>query len=128
MADVASARGAAHKIYEIIDRESEIQDPADSSSSSSPPRLRGDIRFSSVNFSYPSRADVPVLRQLSFEARSGQRVALVGASGCGKSTVLQLLQRFYDVDVGRVQIDGKDVKDYRFVVDQLLVLRRAWFG
>ena len=127
MADVASARGAAHKIYEIIDRESEIKDPEDSSSSSSP-RLRGDIRFSSVNFSYPSRADVPVLRQLSFEARSGQRVALVGASGCGKSTVLQLLQRFYDVDVGRVQIDGKDVKDYRFVVDQLLVLRRAWFG
>ena len=53
-----------------------------------------------------------VLDGLSLEVRNGQTAALVGHSGCGKSTVVQLLQRFYDVDSGSVQIDGKDVKDY----------------
>ena len=53
-----------------------------------------------------------VLDGLNLEVRNGQTAALVGHSGCGKSTVVQLLQRFYDVDSGSVQIDGKDVKDY----------------
>lgn len=129
LADVATARGAAHKLFEIIDRKPEITDPerrnsgsmsgsssfTSSSSPSAPPpkRLKGDIHFSSVCFSYPTRSEVPVLRQLSFSASSGQRIALVGASGCGKSTVLQLLQRFYDVAEGGVAVDGKDIRDYK---------------
>jgi ABC-type multidrug transport system fused ATPase/permease subunit len=65
-----------------------------------------------VHFSYPSRLDVPILNGLSFHAKCGQTTALVGSSGSGKSTCVQLLQRFYDPQSGEVLIDGKAVNEY----------------
>src|SRR5205807_2904337 len=77
------------------------------------PRLAGDVAFENVTFSYPSRKEVTVLRDLSLTAKAGQRIALVGPSGAGKSTIVSLLLRFYDPDSGRVLIDGRDARDYR---------------
>jgi ATP-binding cassette subfamily B protein len=73
----------------------------------SPPRLRGSVQFERVSFRYPSRADLPVLRDLSLEARPGERIALVGPSGAGKSTTVSLLLRFYEPDAGRILLDGE---------------------
>ena len=72
----------------------------------------GDIRFSNVRFSYPSRPDVPILNGISFKAKRGQTIALVGSSGSGKSTCVQLLQRFYDPASGSVSVDGHQVSEY----------------
>jgi ATP-binding cassette subfamily B protein len=71
-------------------------------------RFRGDVEFTSVHFTYPSRPDLPVLRDLSLVARAGERIALVGPSGAGKSTIVSLLLRFYEPDGGRILIDGAD--------------------
>lgn len=65
-----------------------------------------------MNFTYPSRSDVPILKHLSFHVKAGETIALVGSSGSGKSTCVQLLQRFYDPDTGFVLIDGKAVDRY----------------
>jgi len=73
--------------------------------------LEGDIEFANVSFRYPSREQVTVLNEISFKIKAGSTVALVGSSGCGKSTCIQLLQRFYDVIDGRVLIDNVDIKE-----------------
>lgn len=70
----------------------------------------GNVRFDNVEFSYPTRQEIQVLRGLFLAVQNGQKVALVGPSGCGKSTCIQLLQRFYDVDAGSVQIDDEDLR------------------
>lgn len=75
-------------------------------------KLRGEVEFKDVVFDYPTRPDVPVLRNVSFAIRPGERVALVGPSGAGKSTIASLLLRFYDPISGSVTVDDKDVKDY----------------
>ncbi|GAB1600865.1 multidrug resistance protein 1A-like, partial [Argonauta hians] len=74
--------------------------------------IKGTICFRDVYFSYPSRPDIPILSGLNFEAEIGKTVALVGASGCGKSTVIQLVQRLYDVNHGQILIGGNDIKEY----------------
>ena len=74
--------------------------------------LTGDIQFSNVHFAYPSRLDVPILKNLSFHVQSGPTIALVGSSGSGKSTCVQLLQRFYDLQSGALLIDAKPVNQY----------------
>ena len=74
--------------------------------------LIGHIRFSNVNFCYPSRLDVPILTNLSFDVQSGQTIALVGSSGSGKSTCAQLLERFYDPQSGSIFIDEKNIMEY----------------
>lgn len=76
------------------------------------PRLRGEVEFDEVNFSYPSRLDTPVLRDLSLSARAGERIALVGPSGAGKSTLVSLLLRFYEPDSGVIRLDGQPAADY----------------
>jgi len=73
--------------------------------------LEGDIEFANVSFRYPSREQVTVLNEISFKIKAGSTVALVGSSGCGKSTCIQLLQRFYDAIDGRVLIDNVDIKE-----------------
>jgi ATP-binding cassette subfamily B protein len=75
-------------------------------------RVRGDVVFDHVTFRYPSRPEVQVLRGVSLDARAGQRIALVGPSGAGKTTVVSLLLRFYDPESGRILIDGRDSRDY----------------
>ncbi|KAF7314115.1 hypothetical protein HMN09_00570600 [Mycena chlorophos] len=79
---------------------------------------RGHLKFDAVRFSYPTRREERVLRGLSFEARPGEYVALVGASGCGKSTIIQLIERFYEPGVGSITLDGTpihdiDIQEYR---------------
>ncbi|CAF4034340.1 unnamed protein product [Rotaria sp. Silwood2] len=73
--------------------------------------INGDIVFSKVNFSYPSRKDASVLRNLSFIARAGQTTALVGSNGCGKSTCISLFLRYYEPSSGRITIDGRPITD-----------------
>ncbi|CAF0938979.1 unnamed protein product [Rotaria sordida] len=74
--------------------------------------INGNIGFDNVNFMYPSRNDVPVLRNLSLIARAGQTTALVGSSGCGKSTCISLFLRYYEPSSGRITIDGRPITDY----------------
>ena len=81
-----------------------------SSTEGSKPKISGNIQFNNVFFNYPSRKDVPILQGLDLEIPKGKTVALVGSSGCGKSTCIQLVQRFYDPDQGKVTLDGTDIK------------------
>ena len=74
--------------------------------------INGDIKFADVQFSYPSRPGVEILKKLSFHVRAGETVALVGSSGSGKSTCVQLLQRFYDPDAGSILLDDHPIDQY----------------
>uniref|UniRef100_A0A8B9ECX2 Multidrug resistance protein 1 n=1 Tax=Anser cygnoides TaxID=8845 RepID=A0A8B9ECX2_ANSCY len=104
----ANARGAAYAIFSIIDNEPQI----DSSSNAGykPDRVKGTLEFKNVYFNYPARPDIQILKGLNLKVNCGQTVALVGGSGCGKSTTVQLIQRFYDPKEGTITIDGQDIK------------------
>ncbi len=111
------AAGATDRLFAIIDTVPDIRDPA---SPELLPAGGGALRFEGVDFAYPARRGHPVLRGFDLEVAPGEVVALVGPSGAGKTTVLQLLLRFFDVDSGRVTIEGVDVRQLR-----LADLRRA---
>ncbi|XP_061324374.1 ATP-dependent translocase ABCB1-like isoform X2 [Pezoporus flaviventris] len=104
----ASARGAAYAVFNIIDNEPQID--SYSEAGYKPDHIQGTLEFQNVYFNYPSRPDVEILKGLNLKISSGQTVALVGGSGCGKSTTVQLIQRFYDPKEGRVTIDGQDIR------------------
>ncbi|KAK6746818.1 hypothetical protein RB195_000213 [Necator americanus] len=104
---LGTALGAAGSLYQIIDREPEID--AYSPSGVRPKNLKGKISVSNVKFTYPTRPDVPILKGISFEANPGETVALVGSSGCGKSTIIQLLLRYYNQQDGKITIDGVEI-------------------
>ncbi|CAF1395525.1 unnamed protein product [Adineta steineri] len=104
------ARAAAYIVWQVIDEPSNIS--SDSEASLEKNDLLGDIHFSNVHFSYPSRSDVSILNGLSFNVARGQTIALVGSSGSGKSTCAQLLQRCYDINSGSISIDGKQINEY----------------
>ncbi|XP_035989699.1 ATP-dependent translocase ABCB1-like isoform X2 [Fundulus heteroclitus] len=104
----ASARGAAYKVYNIIDHNPTID--SYSETGYKPDVIKGNIEFNDIHFSYPSRPDVKILDNMCLSVTSGQTMALVGSSGCGKSTTIQLLQRFYDPQEGSVSIDGHDIR------------------
>ncbi|CAF0919000.1 unnamed protein product [Rotaria sordida] len=104
----AEAAGSGGYVFDIISRISKID--AFKSEGEIPTMLVGDIELQNVIFTYPARQDTPVLNNVTMKIPSGKTVALVGASGCGKSTSIQLIQRFYDPDQGRVLLDGKDIK------------------
>jgi ATP-binding cassette subfamily B protein len=97
---------ALDKIFELLDEKPDIADRPDSIEL---PRVRGEIRFEDVNFSYGGEA--PALDHVSLVVPPGQTLALVGATGAGKSTLAKLVARFYDPDEGRVLIDGHDLRD-----------------
>ncbi|CAF3736730.1 unnamed protein product [Rotaria magnacalcarata] len=107
---LTQARGAAYAVWKIIDDPSKIH--SDSETGLKKASLTGDIRFSNVHFTYPSRLGVKILDGISFDVKRGQTIALVGSSGSGKSTCVQLLQRFYDPDAGSVFIDDHQVDEY----------------
>lgn len=107
---VSSARGAAYKVYQIIDRVPEID--IDSTSGITPDKVVGAIEFTNVNFKYPTRPDLTILKDLSLKISPGMTVAFVGPSGSGKSTTVQLMQRFYDPLSGAVTLDGQDLKSF----------------
>ncbi|KAL8094782.1 hypothetical protein AgCh_036337 [Apium graveolens] len=102
---------AMQSVFDLLDRKTEIE-PDDPDSTPMPDRIRGEVELKHVDFSYPSRPDMPVFRDLSIRARAGKILALVGPSGCGKSSVIALVQRFYEPSSGRVIIDGKDIRKY----------------
>jgi ATP-binding cassette subfamily B protein len=99
------AMAGAERIFALLDREPEVFDLA---SAVPLPRLRGHVVFDHVTFGYV--ADRPVLHDICFEARPGQTVALVGATGSGKSSIISLIARFYQPQQGRVQVDGYDIR------------------
>ncbi|XP_010634777.1 phosphatidylcholine translocator ABCB4 isoform X2 [Fukomys damarensis] len=104
----ANARGAAYMIFGIIDSNPKID--SFSKKGHKLDSIKGNLEFSNVHFSYPSRANVKILKGLSLRVQSGQTLALVGRSGCGKSTAVQLVQRFYDPTQGTISIDGQDIR------------------
>ncbi len=109
--------GATHRVRELLrEKPEEALAPAGSgvreNGQSLPARVRGDVVFDRVAFRYPSRPEVEVLRDVSLEARAGQRLALVGPSGAGKSTVVALLLRFFEPERGRIRVDGRDAGAY----------------
>ena len=102
--------GAAYEIFQIIDRKSKIDSL--SPAGLKPDTFKADISFKDVEFTYPARPDAKVLKGISFDVPSGHTVALVGKSGSGKSTIVALLERFYDADKGAITVDGKPIADF----------------
>ncbi|RZB72515.1 ABC transporter B family member 1 isoform B [Glycine soja] len=102
---------AMRSAFDLLDRRTEIE-PDDPDATPVPDSLRGEVELKHVDFSYPTRPDMSVFRNLSLRARAGKTLALVGPSGCGKSSVIALIQRFYDPTSGQVMIDGKDIRKY----------------
>lgn len=105
--------GASERVLEILNEDSEPynMNPNASNSANQTP-IEGSISFKDVRFSYPTRTDVEVLKGLSFDIKAGEKIALVGHSGAGKSTIIQLLERFYNPQSGKIEIDGKNSLDY----------------
>jgi ATP-binding cassette subfamily B multidrug efflux pump len=103
-----AAMASSERIFQLLDTEPSITAPKDAVAPAEP--LRGEVAFEDVRFSY--KAGDEILKGVSFHVAPGQTVALVGATGAGKSTILNLLQRFYDVTSGRVLVDGVDVRRY----------------
>ncbi|KAJ3095022.1 ATP-binding cassette, sub-B (MDR TAP), member 4, partial [Phlyctochytrium bullatum] len=105
---MSQAIGAAGKIFSTLDRHSPID--AFSDEGEKPSTIEGGIQFTNIDFHYPSRPDVPILKNFSLTVRPGQTVALVGPSGSGKSTIVKLLERFYNPAQGMVALDGRDIQ------------------
>ena len=107
--DIQRASGAMERLADLLAARPVIEAPA--SPQLLPPRVKGNIRFEGVSFSYPSRPDTRALDSLDLEILPGETVAIVGPSGAGKSTTFQLLLRFYDPQQGAIKIDGFDLMD-----------------
>jgi ATP-binding cassette subfamily B protein len=106
--DLQRAAGATERLMELLAMENPIREVADPVPAAEP--AKGEIGFEAVDFAYQSRQEVPALRGVSFTVAPGERVALVGPSGAGKTTVLQLLLRFYDPEAGEITLDGVPIR------------------
>ncbi|RME55939.1 MAG: ABC transporter ATP-binding protein [Caldilineae bacterium] len=107
ISQMSQAGASAKRIFEILDAESDVKEKPDAIPL---PPIQGRVTFENVTFRYFNSSE-PVLRNISFEAEPGQTVALLGGTGSGKTTIINLIPRFYDVTEGRVLIDGYDVRD-----------------
>jgi ABC-type multidrug transport system fused ATPase/permease subunit len=121
--EIVSALGASDRVVDILDSD-EIEG-ADAGAMEvggakrpallephNIPQLQGKIRYDNVRFNYPTRPDIEVLKGINLTIEPGQKIALVGASGSGKSTIMKLLLRFYPLSSGRITVDGKDIESY----------------
>lgn len=104
-AQIQRTVGASERILEIIDEKSEV----DVSNEIDYRKVAGNISFENIGFAYPSRPDVTVLKDISFEINSGEKIAIVGHSGAGKSTIVQLLMKLYPLNKGKILIDGENI-------------------
>ncbi|WP_025765047.1 ABC transporter ATP-binding protein [Dyadobacter tibetensis] len=109
-AQINKTVGASERLFEILAEPAEI-DIQDKNPQTIIP-IQGDITYDQVKFNYPSRADLAVLKRIDFHIRAGEKIALVGYSGAGKSTIIQLLMRFYDVSSGQIRIDDRPISHF----------------
>ncbi|RAR48492.1 ABC transporter ATP-binding protein [Flavobacterium lacus] len=108
-AQIQKAVGATERVFELLDEQPENINGKQPIVSE---KIKGNVTFKNVSFSYPSRKEIKVLKDVSFTAKFGQKIALVGPSGAGKSTISALLLRFYDLNSGEILIDDKDIYSY----------------
>ena len=104
---MSQANASSQRIFEILDTQNEVEDKPNARVL---PEIQGNVKFDDVVFRY-FKGGEPVLNHVSFEASAGQTIALLGATGSGKTTIINLIPRFYDVTEGRVLVDGNDVRD-----------------
>ncbi|MFV8378767.1 ABC transporter ATP-binding protein [Flavobacterium sp. LB3R33] len=109
-AQIQKAIGATERVFELLDETPEkinsVQNTAEAQ------KIKGNVTFKNVAFSYHSRKEIKVLKDVSFTANFGQKIAIVGPSGTGKSTIASLLLRFYNIDEGEILVDGKNIYDF----------------
>jgi ABC-type multidrug transport system fused ATPase/permease subunit len=108
-AQIQKAVGSTERVFELLE---EIPEKIKNTISDSNEKIKGDVSFKNVAFYYPSRKEIQVLKEVSFNANFGEKIAIVGPSGAGKSTIASLLFRFYDINGGEISIDGKNIYDY----------------
>ncbi|KAF2337707.1 ABC transporter ATP-binding protein [Flavobacterium nitrogenifigens] len=108
-AQIQKAIGATERVFELLD---ESPEKINSDSSHNQEKIKGNVTFKNVAFSYPTRQEIQVLKDVNFSAEFGQKIAIVGPSGAGKSTISSLLLRFYDITSGEITVDGKNIYDY----------------
>lgn len=109
-AQIQKAIGATERVFELLDETPEkIQG---TTAHQSIVKIKGNVNFKNVAFKYPSRKEMEVLKDVSFTAQFGQKIAIVGPSGAGKSTIASLLLRFYSIAEGSIEIDNKNIYDY----------------
>lgn len=106
-AQVQKAIGSSERLQEILEETDEAETP-----SPHPLKVHGEIEFENVSFSYPTRQDFRVLKNLDFKIEPGEKIALIGQSGSGKSTIINLLMRFYAVKEGSIKVDGNDIDQF----------------
>ncbi|UWQ55006.1 ABC transporter transmembrane domain-containing protein [Leisingera caerulea] len=106
--ELQRAAGATERLVELLNAQDTVLDPA--AAQVLPAPVRGEIAFENVSFRYPSRPDISALEEVSLAVKPGETVAFVGPSGAGKTTIIQLLQRFYDPNLGAVKLDGIALK------------------
>jgi ATP-binding cassette subfamily B protein len=107
--DFMSAFGAGERIFQLLEKATLEKQVSHTSANDI---TNGLIKFEKAQFSYPARADMPVLKEIDLELRPKETVALVGSSGSGKSTIAQLIMRFYDLNAGQLTIDGEDIQKF----------------
>jgi ATP-binding cassette subfamily B protein len=107
--DLLRAAGASERLSELLDAQPDIRAPAQPAKLPEP--ARGELEFDQVSFQYPTRRDVSALNEFDLRVRARERLAVVGPSGAGKTTIFQLAERFYDPQSGRVLLDGIDLRD-----------------
>ncbi|MDK0571515.1 ABC transporter ATP-binding protein [Clostridium perfringens] len=112
MAQVAnimqSTAAAAERVFEFLEEEDEVKDPVNSVD---PSEIRGEVEFEDVHFGY--NPDKIIINDFSVDVKPGQKVAIVGPTGAGKTTIVKLLMRFYDINSGSIKIDGYDIRDFK---------------
>lgn len=123
LASIQRALGATDRVFEIIDDRNEEINLAFATNDNSK-RVKGDLEFKNIQFTYPTRPDFVVLKNISFNAKAGETIALVGSSGSGKSTLASLALRFYEPNGGEYTIDGKKSTDYELTElrDQMAIV------